>query len=399
MSAERATDRAAVKRINRAGKCKPGEPIPAGQAPAKPGRYDVRVNLTVKKVATVPPSDTDPSPPPVIPGPHPDPLPPPPDWNNVIEDQVFRGGTGGNGNPFMSLRGKKNVLIRRTKFTDAERCVLKGPQGDGAIFYDCEVSELRKPTGGGGGEHGTMAFYPGENWQTSDDDYGLLFSGVDFRNNTLSDDFEIKSSHVAIIGCTGKFTVRIRHGVGSLVYNCPECWNVTTRCGPHLISDCPDCRVILYSGNLFGKLGSWEPGSGGTDGAVHEPQGGHNMQCSYQVSVARVKSVTVGFAFNDKQKKFPATDCIVDPGMSDEDVKVIQAVRLRRDQPVPRPDLSAFRMQQAVKAQLQRIRAKTEESWARASVDDRGREMETGLWFAECYEGAAKAGGIALRGE
>jgi hypothetical protein len=394
MSAEGATDRAAVKRINRDAKCKPGEPIVAGKAPAKPGKYDVRVNLTVQKLTAAPTPDPDPDPDtptdpggPTIPGPHPDSLPPPPDWNNVIRDKTFSGGTGGNGNPFMSLKGTKNVLIRSTKFTAAQRCVIKGPQGDGAIFYDCEVSKLASS-----GEHGGMAFYPGENWQTSDDDYGLLFVGVDFQNNTLSDDFELKSSNVAIIGCTGKFTVRIRHGVGSMVYNCPECWNVTTRCGPHLISDCPDCRVIFYSGNLFGKLGEWEPGSGGD---AHQPGGGHNMQCSYMCSAARVKSVTVGFGFNESQAKYPATDCVVDPGV--KEVKVINAKNLRRE-PVPRPNLGALRIQQAVKAQLARIRGKTEEAWARASVEDRGREQETGLWFSECYEAAAKAGGLRLAG-
>jgi hypothetical protein len=387
MSAERTTDRAAVNRINRDAKCNPGEPIVAGKAPAKPGKYDVRVNLTVKKVATAPPPDPGSPSPPVIPGPHPDPLPPPPDWKHVIRDKTYSGGTGGNGNPFLSLKGTKNVLIRSTKFTDAERCVIKGPQGDGAIFYDCEVSELKSS-----GVHGGMAFYPGENWQTSDDDYGLLFAGVDFRNNTLSDDFEVKCTNVAIIGCTGKFTVRIRHGVGHLVYNCPECWNVSCRCGPHLISDLPEAKVILYSGNLFGKLGEWEPGTPGG----HEPGSGHNMQCAYAVSVARVRQVVAGFAFNDDQKKYAATNCIVDPGV--KDVKEINVKNLRREA-VARPDLSAFGMQQAVKAQLSRIRAKTEDAWARSSVEDRGREMETGLWFGESYEAAAKAGGLHLRGE
>jgi hypothetical protein len=386
MSAEGATDRAAVKRINRDAKCKPGEPIPAGKAPAQPGKYDVRVNLTVRRVVADPPSDTDLPPPPVIPGPHPDPLPPPPDWNNVIRDKVYSGGTGGNGNPFLKLKGTKNLLIRSTKFTDARRCVIKGPCGDGAIFYDCEVSKLATS----GGDTG-MAFYPGENWQTSDEDYGLLFSGVDFQNNTLSDDFELKSSNVAIIGCTGRFTVRIRHGVGSLVYNCPECWNVSVRCGPHIISDCPDCKVIYYSGNLFGKLGQWEPGTPGG----HVPGAGNNRQCAYRASAGRVKEVVVGYAFEDYEKKFFPTDCVVDPGVRKVSIIEGRQTRLRRE-PVPRPDLAAFRMQVAAKAHLARIRVKTEDAWARASVEDRGREQEVGLWWEETYAGAAKAGGLML---
>jgi hypothetical protein len=385
MSAERAT---AAKRINRASKCKPGEPIPAGKAPAKPGKYDVRVNLTVQKALVSPPPDIDP-PPPDFPGPWPDGLPPPPDWSNVIRDKVYSGGTGGNQNPFLKLRGTKNLLIRSTKFTDAERAVLKGPQGDGAIFYDCEVSKLRKAPGSSDGEqHGAMAFYPGENWQTSDDDYGLLFVGVDFQNNTLSDDFELKSSNVAIIGCTGRFTVRIRHGVGSMVVNCPDCWNVSVRCGPHLVYNCPEAKVIYYSGNLFGKKGEWEPGTPGG----HVPGAGNNRQCAYKASAAKVREVVAGFYFSDYEKKFAPAECIVDPGV--KSVKLLNGAKVKIE-PVPAPNLGALRMQTAARSHVARIAAKTERAWAEASVEDRGREQETGLWFQECVEACYKIGGLS----
>ncbi|MDF2969681.1 MAG: hypothetical protein K0R61_131 [Microvirga sp.] len=334
-----------------------------------------------------PPAPPPPAPPPPPPiGPPPDVLPPPPDWANVIRDKVYSGGTGGNGNPFLSLKRTKNILIRNTKFTEAHRSVIKGPQGDGAIFYDCEVSKLKSS-----GVHGGMAFYPGDNWDTSADDYGLMFVGVNFRDNELDDTFEMKSSNVAVIGCTGKFSVRIRHGVGTMVYNCPECWRVSARCGPHLISDCPDCHVIVYSGNLYGKKGQWEPNSDGHDGTKYDLNSGHNMQCGYMVNVARVQSATVGFYYNEKQKRFAPVNCVVDPGV--KDVKVIQADNLLRE-PVPRPNLSAIRMQVAARAHIARLGAKTENAWAAATVEERGREQEVGRWFQECAEAAYKAGGV-----
>jgi hypothetical protein len=134
-----------------------------------------------------------------------------------------------------------------------------------------------------------------------------------------SDDlFEFKCSGSELINCRFvrcKGGVRIRHGVGTRVINCAGLTRVKVRCGPHLIANCAQADVVAYAGNLPGKDGEWQ--------SLHDHGGGHNMQCAYHAQVANVKSVQLGYYFGDNDKKYPATECNIAPGVP---TKVILAL-------------------------------------------------------------------------
>lgn len=263
--------RAAAKRIKRSAKCKPGESIPAGNAPAAAGNYLVEVALTVAK------ADSPPPPPP----------PPPPGGGKVFRENMAPRGKGGYGSPVLDLRQAKNWVFQGITIDGGGTCeqsLLHGECGDGVIFDGCTIKNFhpRVPSGGQ-----PCAFvFPGTNWATSPDDYRLAFIGCHFENID-AEVFELKSSKHRIINCTFSKCnggVRIRHGVGSMVANCPGLKIVKHRCGPHWSVNNPDAENWFYQGNLPGI--DWEK--------LHEHGGGFNRQCAWQCQVSNCRSAIVG---------------------------------------------------------------------------------------------------------
>lgn len=329
-----------------------------------------------------PPPDPDPEPgpdpvPPTIPGPYPGPIPNPPDPSKVISGKTYSGGALTDG-AFLKLAGQKNFVYTKNKFINSGRRIVDGDAGRGVLLTDNFIDNLSI-------EHDAHCIFPGTNWQTSDDIYELFCVGLQFgTHNNLDDEFEIKGSKVYVIGCQGPFSVRIRHGVGSVVMNNPECWNVSVRCGPHFVGNMPGCKVILYSGNLDGRQGHWEPDSGAPD--VHDPGGGHNLQCAVETSVVGVKEVVHGFSFGANDKQYVPTGCIIDPSLQGK-TKVIAGKPTF--QPVTAPQ---FRAVQA----LERIRSRMVRDVAEAHKDERHREHEVYEWFLEANVNALRQAGTVV---
>jgi hypothetical protein len=364
---------------------KPAIQTKQARAKAEEGRRDLArldkdleeggklVSALEKELAPVGPVDpVDPiEPPPVIPGPWPDVLPKPPDPSQVLSGKTFTGSGSGD---FLQLAGKKNFLVTKNKFVDSNRRILKGDAGRGVLLFDNFIDKLHND-----GIHGGICIYPGTNWQTSKDVYELFCVGLEFGpNNQLDDEFEIKGSEVYVIGNQGPFSVRIRHGVGSVVMNNPGCWNVSSRCGPHFIGNMPKAKVVLYSGNLDGRKGHWEPNSGAPD--AHSPGGGHNMQCAVETSVIGVNEVVHGFHFGDNDKKYAPIGCIIDPALRDK-TKIVAG----------KPLFEAVKAPQfgAVKA-LETLQARRTRDVAEAAPDERNREDEVYEWYTECVANSLK---------
>lgn len=187
--------------------------------------------------------------------------------------------------------------------------LLHGRLGSGIRFINCAFRRMKatKET------HGTLLIYPGSSASTSRDDYGLKFLNCRFEDCTASDLVEIKCSGVEIVNCTFvrcKGGIRVRHGVGTRIINCVGVTDISLRCGPHLVVNCPDAVVTCYAGNL--PWTGWE--------SQHIPGGGHNMQAAGRCQIANVKAVILGYHFGDNDQQYPATDCNIAPGVP---VKVI----------------------------------------------------------------------------
>jgi hypothetical protein len=315
---------------------------------------------------------------PTIPGPYPDTMPKPPDPTKVTSGKTY---TGDGSGEHLQLAGLKNHAFVKNKFINTDRLICHGDCGRGVIIAESFVDGLRRK----GQAHGAHPFFPGTNWQTSDDVYDLWFMGLEFgKNNDVDDEFEVKGSSVHIIGCQGSFKVRIRHGVGTIVANNPECANVSVRCGPHFIGYMPKCRVIPYSGNLDGRKGHWEPNSGAPD--AHQPSGGHNMQSAVETSIVGVASITLGFHFGENDKKYPPLGMIIDPSLKSK-TKII-AEKGTRWEPVKGPQFKALQA-------LERLQTRRERDVAEAPRDDRNREDEVYDWFMEYNANLLRQAGAA----
>jgi hypothetical protein len=207
-----------------------------------------------------------------------------------------------------NLSGAKHRVYLNCTFQDHTGTLMRGKCGDGVRFVNCTYRNLR------GSPFAT--FFPGENWATSNDDYGLKWINCAFENCRGADDgggdiFEFKCSNNELINCrfvNCKGGVRIRHGVGTKVINCTGLKVVKVRCGPHYVVNCPDAVVTLYSGDLPGENGKWQPLH-----ANNKPGGG-KRQCAFRAQVAGVKSVTLGLAAAEDDK-IPAEQCNIAPGV------------------------------------------------------------------------------------
>jgi hypothetical protein len=201
----------------------------------------------------------------------------------------------------------KNRAYANCIFQDySGESILHGKLGSGIQFHNCTFRKMKatKET------HGTLLIYPGDSAGTSRDNYGLKFVNCTFEECEGSDIFEIKCSGVEIINCRFvrcKGGIRVRHGVGTKIINCMGVTDITLRCGPHVVVNCPDAVVIAYAGNLPGEADKWPP--------LHEAGGGHNMQCAYACQIANVKSIELGYHFGDNDRQYPATECVIAPAM------------------------------------------------------------------------------------
>jgi hypothetical protein len=207
-----------------------------------------------------------------------------------------------------NLSGAKHRVYLNCTFQDHTGTLMRGKCGDGVRFVNCTFRNLR------GNPFAT--FFPGENWATSNDDYGLKWINCAFENCRGADGgggdiLEFKCSNNELINCrfvNCKGGVRIRHGVGTKVINCTGLAVVKVRCGPHYI--CPNADVTVYSGDLPGENGKWQPLH-----AQNKPGGG-KRQAAFRAQIANVRSVALGLPAAEADKKYPAEGCNIAPGVS-----------------------------------------------------------------------------------
>jgi hypothetical protein len=296
-----------------------------------------------------------------IPGPYPSPLPKVPVSGREIKGRKFAGDDVAQ---IKDLIKQGNVVFTQNEIRDSAEQLLHGRLSKNILFFQNKYRNLHPEKNG----KPTLLIYPGESKHTSLDDYKLLFLQEEFENIKAADTFELKCTGVQIRNCRGRFTVRVRHGENSVIADCPDCAKVKLRCGPHWVVNCPKAEVVAYAGNLFGKKGEWED--------HHVDGGGHNMQCAYCAQIAGVRSVTLGYHFGENDKKYPATECNIAPGVP---VKEILHKGTTRG-PMKLPDLN-----------MKLRGAEAEEDYERLAKDERGMARELDTWFGECVAAALKA--------
>lgn len=245
-------------------------------------------------------------------------LPPPPTTGREIRNRTFSGSQVGQ---LQSLLKPGKMIVRDCTLKDSSDRVLDGSLPQDILLFHNTYQNLHPMKNG----QQTLLFYVGTSKGTSRDRYGLKLVGENFIGVKSDDTIEIKSSGVDILNCTGSFSVRSRHGVDHRVINSPGLTKHKRRCGPHLTINCPRATVTDYAGNLFGKEGEWEDD--------HIGGGGHNMQCAYRCQSAGVAQVVLGYHFGDNDKKFPATECNVAPGV--KYTKILEKGTTFKPVPVP----------------------------------------------------------------
>jgi hypothetical protein len=240
----------------------------------------------------------------------PPPPPPPPDggtipggWQ-VVPNKTFSGPAVSEQLNNLS-NVKRRAYVNCTFQNQTDKVFMHGDCGDGVRFVNCTFRNLNATE--------FSLFFPGSHWATSNDDYGLKWINCTFENcGEIKDLFEFKCSNNEIVNCrfvNCKGGVRIRHGVGTKVINCTGLAEVKVRCGPHYIVNCPDTDVTVYSGDLPGENGKWQPLH-----AQNKPGGG-KRQAAFRAQIANVRSVVLGLPAAEADKKYPAEGCNVAPGV------------------------------------------------------------------------------------
>jgi hypothetical protein len=245
----------------------------------------------------------DPPPPPPV-----DPVDPPPvdpgsvdvstaGWD-VVANRTFKGAQ-----VKAELDGtfKKRAYVNCTFQDYAGGSLLHGRLGSGIRFINCRFLRMKATRG----VHGTLLFFPGSHWATSDDDYGLAWINCIFEDCAGSDLIEFKCSGSRVINCRFircKGGIRIRHGARTWVINCTGLSQINVRCGPHIIANCPDAVVWLFQGNL-----PWENWQ-----SQHDHGGGFERQAAGRCQVVNCKLVVVGKE-DGNAKGYPATNNNIAP--------------------------------------------------------------------------------------